>query len=125
MGQVCSPAARTSWVTGRDLRLLARSHDHSESPSEHSPRWLGSPYGYPSFRSTRGDWTDRGIADEAKGKLKEATGTVTGSDDLRREGQAQQHKGQQEKAAEARATAEEHEQEAERAERAEQKHQGT
>ncbi len=67
-----------------------------------------------------------GTADETKGKLKEAAGSVTGSDDLRKEGQAQQHKGQQEeKAAEARATAEEHERQAESFERAEQGRQGT
>jgi uncharacterized protein YjbJ (UPF0337 family) len=67
-----------------------------------------------------------GKADETKGKLKEMAGSVTGSDDLREEGQAQQHKGQQEqKAAEARATAEEHERKAETFERAERKHQGT
>ena len=41
-----------------------------------------------------------GTADKAKGKLKEAVGSVTGSDDLRKEGQAQQHKGRlEEKAA--------------------------
>jgi uncharacterized protein YjbJ (UPF0337 family) len=53
-------------------------------------------------------------ADKAKGKLKETIGSVTGSDHLRKEGQAQQHKGHHEaKAAEARATAEKHEREAE------------
>lgn len=67
-----------------------------------------------------------GSAEEAKGKLKEAAGSITGSDDLRKEGQAQQHKGQQEeKAAQARATAEEHERKAESFERAEQGRQGT
>lgn len=67
-----------------------------------------------------------GTADETKGKLKEAAGSVTGSDDLRKEGQAQQHKGQQEdKAAEARAAAEEHERKAENFERAERDRQGT
>jgi uncharacterized protein YjbJ (UPF0337 family) len=67
-----------------------------------------------------------GIADESKGKLKEAAGSVTGSDDLREEGQAQQRKGQQEeKAAEARATAEAHERKAESFERAERDRQGT
>jgi uncharacterized protein YjbJ (UPF0337 family) len=67
-----------------------------------------------------------GIADEAKGKLKETAGSVTGSDDLREEGQAQQQKGrQEEKAAQARATAEEHEQEAKKSEHAERRHQGT
>ncbi|MGH3788360.1 MAG: CsbD family protein [Pseudonocardiaceae bacterium] len=67
-----------------------------------------------------------GTADETTGKLKEAAGSVTGGDDLRKEGQAQQHKGQQEdKAAEARATAEEHERKAETFERAERDRQGT
>ena len=67
-----------------------------------------------------------GSAEEAKGKLKEAAGSVTGSDDLRKEGQAQQRKSQQEeKAAEARATAGEHERQAESFERAERDHQGT
>lgn len=67
-----------------------------------------------------------GIGEEAKGKLKEATGTMTGSDDLRHEGQAQQDKGRQEQeAAKARATAEEHEQRAESAEHTEHKHQGS
>ncbi|MBV9729601.1 MAG: CsbD family protein [Pseudonocardiales bacterium] len=67
-----------------------------------------------------------GSAEEAKGKLKEAAGSVTGSDDLRKEGHAQQRKGQQEqKAAEARATADEHERQAESAEHAERNHQGT
>jgi uncharacterized protein YjbJ (UPF0337 family) len=67
-----------------------------------------------------------GSTEEAKGKLKEAAGSVTGSDDLRQEGQAQQRKGQQEeKAAEARGTADEHERQAESFERAERDHQGT
>jgi uncharacterized protein YjbJ (UPF0337 family) len=67
-----------------------------------------------------------GSAEEAKGKLKEAAGSVTGSDDLRQEGQAQQLKGQQEeKAADARAVADEHERKAETFERSERDHQGT
>jgi len=71
-------------------------------------------------------WTDVGTADKAKGKLKEAVGSVTGSDDLRKEGQAQQHKGRlEEKAAEAHATAEKHEREAELFEHEERKRQGT
>jgi uncharacterized protein YjbJ (UPF0337 family) len=66
------------------------------------------------------------MADETKGKLKEAVGSVTGSDDLREEGQAQERKGQQqEKAAEAQATAEAHERKAESFERVERGHQGT
>ncbi|MCA1821422.1 MAG: CsbD family protein [Pseudonocardiaceae bacterium] len=67
-----------------------------------------------------------GSAEETKGKLKEAAGSITGSDDLRAEGQAQQHKGQQEeKAADARAMADEHERKAESFESVEQDHQGT
>jgi uncharacterized protein YjbJ (UPF0337 family) len=55
-----------------------------------------------------------------------ALGSVTGSDHLRKEGQAQQYKGHHEdKAAETRATAEKHEREAELFEHEEQKHQGT
>jgi uncharacterized protein YjbJ (UPF0337 family) len=53
-------------------------------------------------------------ADKAKGKIKEALGTLTGSDDLRKEGQAQQRKGHHlAQAAEARAMAENDEREAE------------
>ncbi|MDQ1631545.1 MAG: CsbD-like, partial [Frankiaceae bacterium] len=37
-----------------------------------------------------------GATDEAKGKLKEATGSLTGSDGLRQEGQAQQEKSEHE-----------------------------
>ena len=52
--------------------------------------------------------------DKAKGKIKETLGSLTGSDDLRKEGQAQQHKGHHlVQAAEARAMAEKHEREAE------------
>jgi uncharacterized protein YjbJ (UPF0337 family) len=74
----------------------------------------------------KGGWIDMGTADKAKGKLKEALGSVTGSDHLRREGQAQQHKGHHEqKAAEARAVAEKHEREAELFEHEERLRQGT
>ena len=67
-----------------------------------------------------------GTPDKAKGKLKEALGSLTGSDDLRKEGQAQQHKGHHaEKAAEARAMAEKHEREAELFEDEERRRQGT
>jgi uncharacterized protein YjbJ (UPF0337 family) len=53
-------------------------------------------------------------ADKAKGKVKEAIGSLTGDDDLRKEGQAQQHKGHhKQQAAEAHALAEKHEREAE------------
>ena len=37
-----------------------------------------------------------GTADKAKGKVKEAIGSLTGSDHLRKEGQAQQQKGHHE-----------------------------
>jgi uncharacterized protein YjbJ (UPF0337 family) len=51
----------------------------------------------------------RGTGDKIKGKVKEAVGSVTGSDHLRKEGQAQQHKGHHEQqAAEARAVVEKH-----------------
>lgn len=51
---------------------------------------------------------------------------MTGSDDIHKEGQAQQRKGkQEEKAAEARVTAEAHERKAESFERTERGHQGT
>lgn len=67
-----------------------------------------------------------GTADKAKGKVKEAIGSLTGSDHLRKEGQAQQHKGHHEnKAAEARAIAEKHEQQAELFEDEERRRQGT
>jgi uncharacterized protein YjbJ (UPF0337 family) len=55
-----------------------------------------------------------GTGDKIKGKVKEAVGSVTGSDHLRKEGQAQQHKGHHEqKAAEARTVADKHELQAE------------
>jgi uncharacterized protein YjbJ (UPF0337 family) len=60
------------------------------------------------------DGTDMSTTDKAKGKIKEALGGLTGNDDLRAEGQAQQHKGHHlAQAAEARAVAEKHEREAE------------
>jgi uncharacterized protein YjbJ (UPF0337 family) len=67
-----------------------------------------------------------GATDETKGKLKEAAGSVTGSDDLGNEGQAQQEKGQQQdEAARLRAQAGSHEANAEGAQAREQDHQGT
>jgi uncharacterized protein YjbJ (UPF0337 family) len=67
-----------------------------------------------------------GALDEAKGQAKEVVGSVTGSDDLREEGQAQQHKAdQKEQAASARAEAREHEDKAGTHEHAERKHQGS
>jgi uncharacterized protein YjbJ (UPF0337 family) len=69
-------------------------------------------------------WMDMSIADKAKGKLKEAVGSVTGSVDLRREGKAQWHKGHhQAQADEARAMTEKHELEAELFEHEERRHQ--
>jgi uncharacterized protein YjbJ (UPF0337 family) len=66
-----------------------------------------------------------GALDDAKGRLKEAAGSITGSDDLRKEGQAQQKKGQEEAQAEKlRAQAQAHEAKAEGAEDVEAKHQG-
>jgi uncharacterized protein YjbJ (UPF0337 family) len=53
-------------------------------------------------------------ADKAKGRLKEGIGNVNGNDDLRKQGQAQQHRGHHKgQAAEAHAVAEKHEREAE------------
>ncbi|WP_084216406.1 CsbD family protein [Pseudonocardia spinosispora] len=67
-----------------------------------------------------------GAIEEAKGKAKEAAGSLTGSDDLRREGQAQQNKAdEEEKAERARLEAEKHEHKAEGHEGVERKHQGT
>jgi uncharacterized protein YjbJ (UPF0337 family) len=64
--------------------------------------------------------------EEAKGKAKEATGSLTGSDDLREEGQAQQRKSEEERKAEdAQAEAEKHADRAERHENAESRHQGS
>jgi uncharacterized protein YjbJ (UPF0337 family) len=67
-----------------------------------------------------------GAFDEAKGKLKEAAGSLTGSDDLRNEGQAQQQKAEHEsEAARLRAEADSADAQAEGAATKEQAHQGT
>jgi uncharacterized protein YjbJ (UPF0337 family) len=67
-----------------------------------------------------------GAFEEAKGKAKEAVGSVTGSDDLREEGQAQQLKGEEERRAEqARIEAERHEGRADTHEQAEARRQGS
>jgi len=67
-----------------------------------------------------------GAAEEGKGKLKEAAGSLTGSDDLRNEGQAQQEKGeQQNEAARLRQQAEGAEAGAQNSAEKEQSHQGT
>jgi uncharacterized protein YjbJ (UPF0337 family) len=67
-----------------------------------------------------------GALDDVKGQAKEVVGSVTGSDDLREEGQAQQKKADhEEEAASARAEAREHEDKAGTHEHAEQKHQGS
>ncbi|WP_445183172.1 CsbD family protein [Pseudonocardia sp. Cha107L01] len=67
-----------------------------------------------------------GALEEAKGKAKEAAGSVTGSDDLRTEGQAQQRKSdEQDKAESLRLEAEKHEKKAEGHEGIEAKHQGS
>lgn len=51
-----------------------------------------------------------GIGEEIKGKVKEAAGSIVDNDDLRREGEAQQDKGQAEReATQARAEAKVHE----------------
>lgn len=76
--------------------------------------WVFSP------KADKRDGTDMSTADKAKGKIKETWGGLTGSDDLRKEGQAQQHKGHHlAQAEEARAVAEKHEGEAELFEREE------
>ena len=50
-----------------------------------------------------------GIGEEIKGKAKEAAGSIVDNDDLRREGQAQQDKGEAEReATQARAEAKAH-----------------
>jgi uncharacterized protein YjbJ (UPF0337 family) len=54
-----------------------------------------------------------GTGDKIKGKVKEAVGSITGSDHLRKEGQEQRKGHHEQKAAEARAVAEKHEREAE------------
>jgi uncharacterized protein YjbJ (UPF0337 family) len=67
-----------------------------------------------------------GAFDRIKGKAKEAVGSATGSDDLRREGQAQQLKAEEElRSRRARLEADKHERLAEAHERAERRHQGT
>jgi uncharacterized protein YjbJ (UPF0337 family) len=67
-----------------------------------------------------------GATDETKGKLKEAAGSLTGSDDLRHEGQAQQEKSEHEsEAAKKRAEANAADAKAEGAEDKEKGHQGT
>jgi uncharacterized protein YjbJ (UPF0337 family) len=64
--------------------------------------------------------------EEVKGKVKETVGGLTGSDSLREEGQSQQRKAEQEeKADQARAEAERHEERAEVFESNEERHQGT
>lgn len=76
--------------------------------------WVLSP------KARKKDGTDMSTADKAKGKIKETLGDLTGSDDIRKEGQAQQHKGHHlAQAEEARAVAEKHESEAELFEREE------
>jgi uncharacterized protein YjbJ (UPF0337 family) len=67
-----------------------------------------------------------GALDDIKGKAKEATGSVTGSDDLRKEGQAQQQKSAEEqRSQEARLEAEKHDEKADAQERTEARHQGS
>jgi uncharacterized protein YjbJ (UPF0337 family) len=67
-----------------------------------------------------------GGANDLKGRLKEAAGSLTGSEDMKNEGRAQQEKAEQEsRAAELRAQAKAAEAKAEAAEKDEQGHQGT
>lgn len=66
----------------------------------------------------------RGVMEGAKGKAKEAVGNITGNDELIREGQAQQDKGEaQRDAAKKEAEAESARAGAEASERREQDHQ--
>jgi uncharacterized protein YjbJ (UPF0337 family) len=84
------------------------------------------PFGVLSLEADNRDGTDMSSADKAKGKIKEALGSLTGSDDLRKEGQALQHKGHHmAQAAETHAVAEKHEREAELFEHEERYRQGT
>lgn len=67
-----------------------------------------------------------GVFDQIKGKAKEAVGSATGSDGLRREGQAQQLKAEEERRSrKARLEADKHARQAEAHERAQRRHQGT
>jgi uncharacterized protein YjbJ (UPF0337 family) len=67
-----------------------------------------------------------GAIEDAKGRVKEAAGSLTGSEDLKREGRTQQEKGRQEsQAAELRAEAAKADARAEAAKTEEQRHQGT
>ena len=67
-----------------------------------------------------------GKVDDLKGRVKEAAGSLTGSEDLKREGRSQQEKGQQEaEAARLRAEAEKADAAAKAAQTEEQRHQGT
>jgi uncharacterized protein YjbJ (UPF0337 family) len=67
-----------------------------------------------------------GALDDVKGRLKEAAGSLSGSEDLKTEGRAQQEKGQQQsQAAELRADAAKADAKAEQAEAEERRHQGT
>jgi uncharacterized protein YjbJ (UPF0337 family) len=75
---------------------------------------------------TTTEGSSMGASEEGKGKLKEAAGSLTGSDDLRNEGQAQQQKGEkQDEAAQLRQQAEGAEAGAAGAEKKEKGHQGT
>lgn len=67
-----------------------------------------------------------GTADDLKGRLKEAAGSLTGSEGMKREGRAQQEKGEQEnRAAKLRAEAEAADEKAAGAAADENRHQGT
>jgi uncharacterized protein YjbJ (UPF0337 family) len=67
-----------------------------------------------------------GILDKLKGKTKEAAGDVSGSDELRREGQSQQRKADEEMSAEqARLEAARHERRADEHQREESRRQGS
>ena len=107
-----------------DVRLLANRARWTAVPA---PAWLkASCGGYSSPEADKGDGSDVSTADKAKGRIKEGIGNLIGDDELRKEGQAQQHKGHHlAQTAEAHAVAEKHEREAELFEHEERYRQGT
>jgi uncharacterized protein YjbJ (UPF0337 family) len=87
-------------------RFAGREHDvwrgHRRSPPDGAAVLIESP---PKAASEQGSMAEnsgpeeaiRGVVEDAKGKAKEAVGTVTGRDDLVREGKAQQDKAEAER----------------------------
>lgn len=108
------------------------------SPDDRSVRLLrlrrpeGDRGASPGYVADMSDYSDTnkqaasGTADDLKGRLKEAAGSLTGSEGMKQEGRAQQEKGEQEsKAAELRAEAAKADARAEAAAAEEGRHQGT